>query len=108
MGKFKAKPVEIEAIQLRWDTWGEVCEFVAERTGVSPKNFAFHISAEEASDTCGEAGSLFLAFAVITVHGKTAVIRHGDWIIPDNKPGTFYPCKPEVFVAKYEPVEEGE
>lgn len=30
----------------------------------------------------------------------------GDWIIRGVK-GEFYPCKPDIFEATYEPVEEG-
>ena len=30
----------------------------------------------------------------------------GDWIIRGVK-GEIYPCKPEIFVATYDPVEEG-
>lgn len=41
-----------------------------------------------------------------TVHGEIAVARHGDWIIPEAEPGRFYPCKPDVFAATYEAVEE--
>jgi hypothetical protein len=37
-----------------------------------------------------------------TVHGDPAPARAGDWIIPDAKPDTFYPCKPEVFATSYE------
>jgi hypothetical protein len=28
MSKFRKKPVVIEAVQLTWANWGEVCEFV--------------------------------------------------------------------------------
>ena len=28
MTRFRKKPVVIEAIQLRWDTWNEVCDFI--------------------------------------------------------------------------------
>jgi len=28
MAKYRKKPVEIEAVQLRWDTWCEICDFV--------------------------------------------------------------------------------
>jgi hypothetical protein len=31
----------------------------------------------------------------------------GDWIIKGVK-GEFYPCKPDIFAATYEPVEKGE
>lgn len=95
--KYRKRPIEIEAVQLRWSTWSEVSRFVGD--AISP---AWHISPEEASDTCGEDGPDFLAFHVTTVHGEKAVVRHGDWVIPDLRPGTFYPCKPEVFAATYD------
>jgi hypothetical protein len=41
---------------------------------------------------------------VRTVHGELAVVRHGDWIVPEKTPGRFYPVKPDVFAATYEPV----
>ena len=28
MGRFRKKPVVIEAVQLTWETWNEVCDFV--------------------------------------------------------------------------------
>lgn len=101
--RFRKKPVEVEAVQLRWSTWNEVCEFTLDT--ISEDNPARNITAEEASDTCGEEGPEYIAFDVTTTHGETATVRHGDWIIPDSKPGTFYPCKPDVFEATYEPVE---
>lgn len=103
MGRYRKKPVEIDAVQLRWATWNEVCDFLG--GVVSEDNPAREIPAAEASDTCGEPGPTYLAVDVTTTHGETAVIRHGDWIIPDSKPGTFYPCKPDVFEATYEVVE---
>jgi hypothetical protein len=101
--KYRKKPIVIEAIQLRWATWNEVCDFVGQ--AISPVTPAWEIGASEVSDTCGESGPRYIAFHVITTHGEQAVVRHGDWIIPDSKPGTFYPCKPDVFAATYEPVE---
>lgn len=104
--KFRKKPVVIEAVQLTWANWNEVCEFVGDV--ISDDNSGYRISAEEASDTCGEDGPEYIAIKVTTTHGEEAVVRHGDWIIPDSKPGTFYPCKPDVFAATYdfEPDEE--
>jgi hypothetical protein len=46
-------------------------------------------------------------FAIRTL--ENTVIRHevtpGDWIITGVK-GEVYPCKPDVFAATYEPVED--
>lgn len=103
-GRFKKKAVEISAVQLCWRTWNEACDLLGESLGNG--GGGYHISEEEVSDTCGEIGPHYIAINVTTTHGDTAVIRHGDWIIPDSKPGTFYPCKPDVFKATYIPVKE--
>lgn len=96
--KYRKKPVVVEAIQVNWQNWGALCDFL----GDALKGPAWDIDAAEASDTCGEEGPDYIAFHVITTHGERAVVRHGDWVIPDAKPGTFYPCKPDVFAATYE------
>ncbi len=41
---------------------------------------------------------------VITIHGQRAYLVPGDWVIPEPKEGYFYPCKPDIFEATYEPV----
>lgn len=102
--RYRKKPVEVEAVQLRWSTQHEVHELVGEV--MNSTNPAYEIPPDEASDTCGEDGPTYLAFKVTTMHGETAIVRHGDWIIRDGIPGTFYPCKPDIFEATYEPVEE--
>lgn len=99
---FKKKPVKITAVQLSWRTWSQVCEFLGDV--ISEDNPGYNIPLEEVSDTCGEQGPEYIAVKVITTHGEEAIVRHGDWIIPDSKPGTFYPCKPDVFAATYSAV----
>jgi hypothetical protein len=104
MGTYRKKPVEIEAVQLRWSVWNEVCDFLGGALLAENPGGAREIPADEASDTCGEPGPAYIALDVRTVHGEIATVRHGDWIIPDAKPGRFYPCKPDVFERTYEPV----
>lgn len=104
MAKFRKKPIEIEAIQLRWTTWSEVCDFLGDTFIVHNPDGASRIPREEASDMCGEEGE-GICLNVQTTHGEIAIVRHGDWIIPDSKLGTFYPCKPDIFDATYEKVE---
>jgi len=41
---------------------------------------------------------------IMTLEGKMAV-SPGDWIIKGVK-GEFYPCKPDIFAATYDPVTE--
>jgi len=100
MATFKRKPTIIEAVQLNWVNWNEICSFVGTR--INANNPGYHIPKEEASDTCGEEGP-YIAFYIKTAHGDQAIVRHGDWVIPDSIPGTFYPCKPDVFAETYEP-----
>lgn len=44
---------------------------------------------------------------VHTMHmGQGVIVEEGDWIVPDGKPGTFYPIKPDVFALTYDPEPE--
>ena len=98
MAKFRKKPVVIEAVQLRWSTWNEVCEFLGDIVG--PGNPGRHT--EEFSDACGEMGP-YIELTIPTLEGNHTA-RHGDWIIKGVK-GEFYPCKSDIFAATYEPAE---
>lgn len=100
MGKFRKKPVVIEAVQLTWKTLGEVCEFLGNI--VNSNNPVRETT--EFSDTCGEVGGKpekpWLELTIPTLEGDH-IARHGDWIIKGVN-GEFYPCKPDIFVKTYE------
>lgn len=93
MRKFRKKPVVIEAVQLQrrfeWPDWFH--------DAVTANQIITH--------GLGEYGEGPVYCEMTTIHGEKAIAREGDWIIPDAKPGTFYPCNPDVFAATYEPVE---
>ncbi|NED31101.1 hypothetical protein [Streptomyces sp. SID8499] len=97
MACYRKKPVEIEAVQLCWTQWNEVCELLGDALTAENPDGAFEIPAEEVSDTCGEEGPNYIGLYVRTVHGEIAIVRHGDWIVPEKQPGRFYPVKPDVF-----------
>ncbi len=40
---------------------------------------------------------------VVTAHGQETTIVPGDWIIPEPDGRGFYPCKPDIFEATYDP-----
>lgn len=82
MGKFRKKPVVIEANQ-----------WFPEGTTVKGVHW------EQRSGDDGE----YLVPYVITVHEQRAYLAPGDWVLPEPKPDRFYPCKPDIFVATYEP-----
>lgn len=45
---------------------------------------------------------------VVTIHGERAHLAPGDWILPEPDGKHFYPCKPDIFEATYEPIEEAQ
>lgn len=83
MPKFRKKPVEIEAIQ--W-TGNNITEVVA-LGGTREVNHSFEDDALE----------------IETLEG-TMKASKGDWIIKGVK-GELYPCKPDIFMKTYEPVD---
>ncbi|NBC48371.1 MAG: hypothetical protein GVY22_10330, partial [Gammaproteobacteria bacterium] len=92
MPSFRKKPVVIEAVQVTWKTWEELCEFVPE--GFFQENPARHVDESEASDMCGEFGGA-IQVGIPTLEGVMTA-NHGDWIIKGVN-GEFYPCKPDIF-----------
>jgi hypothetical protein len=111
--RYRKKPVEITAVQVCWANWHDVTELLGDALSAENPGGARRITGDEASDTCGEFETSnsapgqrdYIAFDVRTAHGEIAVVRHGDWIVPEAIPGRFYPVKPDVFAATYEPVE---
>ena len=92
--KYRKKPVVIEAVQLRWSTWGDVCAFLGDIVGA-------HNPGRDgpASDPCGESGP-YINLTIPTLEGDHTAM-HGDYIIKGVK-GEFYPCKPDIFALTYE------
>lgn len=96
MPKFKKNPVEIEAVQVSWKNWGEICDFVPE--SIRPTE---HIGyCDEYNDSCGE-GPQYIKMKLLTPEGLMDV-KHGDWIIKGLN-GEFYAHKAQWFFNSYEP-----
>lgn len=103
--KFRKKPVVIEAIQLTWENWSEVCDFVPKPhfdRGVytDADGAPLHASAEPARDNDGDCDHIGLY--INTKEGRM-LASENDWIIKGVK-GEFYPCKPDIFSFTYEEV----
>jgi hypothetical protein len=93
MPKFRKKPVVIEAVKWLGDNLREVIDF----TGLHPS--AEKWTWEEYQAVVSSEG-----LKIFTMEGAlTATI--GDWIVKGVK-GEYYPCKPDIFDATYEPVLE--
>jgi len=83
--KFRKKPVVIEAEQ--YVKYGGLvrgmCNSVSCKCDVNPKPH------------------------VHTIHaGQMVDLEVGDWIIPEPDGEHFYPCKPDIFEATYEPADD--
>lgn len=90
VARFRKKPVAIEAIQYTGD----------------PAS-AYEISEWAHAGFPPEAGAIILNnvthLSVRTLEGDM-IAMPGDWIIKGIK-GEFYPCKPDIFAATYEPAD---
>lgn len=92
--KFRSKPKIIEAMQLRWDNWSEMCDFAGVGYLADGKPQGFNPNGD----------SKLLGLRIPTLEG-TMEAHEMDWIIRGIK-GELYPCKPDIFAASYEPIEE--
>jgi len=81
--RYRKKPVEINARQLTRETGPEIWEWADSKPLYGPT---------------GEVEGL----RIYTLEGDMRA-DFGDWIIRGVK-GEFYPCKPDIFAATYEPV----
>jgi hypothetical protein len=83
--KFRKKPVVIDAVQ--WDgvDTASIRQFVSDDSKVITNELS-------PSDT---------TLLIRTLEGDM-IASEGDWIIKGVK-GEFYPCKPDIFAATYEP-----
>lgn len=83
MGKFKKRPVVIEATQ--YVEYGKLIKGMCN------------------SRSCFSAGNT--EPHVHTIHESQMVnLEVGDWIIPEPDGEHFYPCKPDIFEMTHEPV----
>jgi hypothetical protein len=84
MPKFRKKPVVIDAVQYSGANVQEIIDFTE---GQALKN-----------------GGKSDYMTIPTLEGDHTATT-GDWIIKGVK-GEFYPCKPDIFEATYDPVSE--
>ena len=96
MPKFRKKPVEVEAIQWTGENLFEVISFTDSKPDLSNGETAGRW--EFYCDLVAKDG-----FKIKTLEGYMSATI-GDWIIR-GVAGEFYPCKPDIFEATYEPVE---
>ncbi len=90
MGFYRKKPVVIQAVQLRWDTWDEMCDFAG-------------VGRLEDGKPSGHQDGEHIGLDIPTLEGLMHA-NENDWIIRGVK-NELYACKPDIFEATYEAVE---
>lgn len=91
VGKYRKKPVEVEAIQ--WRPYEMLLKDVMDFMGVT---------GDMAKEGILSIGKDRVHLIIRTLEGDMTV-SDGDYIIKGIK-GEFYPCKPDIFEATYEAV----
>ncbi len=85
--KFRKKLEFIEAVKFTRDAWDSVVEFTNGK--------ATSLLIEKTP--CGQ------AYCIVTSLGCEMLANEGDWIIKSTN-GEYYPCKPNIFISIYEPI----
>ena len=83
---FRKKPIVIEAVQWLGDNLTQLQEWGAPATPLPAPDMALIIGTLEDGPNCE----------------ATHIATIGDWIIR-GVAGEFYPCKPDIFEASYDP-----
>lgn len=104
MAKFRKKPIVIEALQLEWGTWNEMCDFAGVGKLSDGKPQGTYVNAEGIAVEEVPPDPARIGLLIPTLEGLMLGVQD-DWIIKGVK-GELYPCKPDIFEATYEPVEE--
>ena len=100
MARYRKKPVEVEAAQ--WDGTAEEATRIIEWILAAGATARYVCSTP---DRCAQHnGDTPHSIAIDTLEG-TMRADLGDWVIKGVK-GEFYPVKPDIFAATYEPVED--
>jgi len=89
--KYRKKPIVIEAVQLRWDTWSEMCKHAG-------------VGSLKDGKPEGKNDGEKIGLAIPTLEGVMTA-NENDWVIKGVK-GELYPCKPDIFEATYEKVDD--
>jgi hypothetical protein len=101
MAKYRKLPVIIEAVQLKWENWNEVCELAGVGLFSDGKPEGCYIGDDGKPMPKGHTSEK-IGLLIPTLDGTVFAVEN-DWIIK-GVAGEIYPCKPEIFSQTYEKV----
>lgn len=104
--KYRKLPVTIEAMEYKWGSGLSICDW-ADNTYAVMEGYEHAMRYPNEFDAGGNGHVRDNAPAFLVI--KTLEGNHradiGDFIIKGVQ-GEFYPCKPDIFAATYEPAED--
>lgn len=98
MAKFRLKPTAVEAVQLLWSTWSEICEFIGDPGGLKeggPEGCYVDANGEVTEDTNGRIG-----LKIPRKPDGVEVAVQDDWIV--RMDGELVVYKPAIFAKLFE------
>lgn len=101
--QYRKRPVVVEAMQLLWTNWSEMCDFVGVGRLSDGKPEGCYVGTDGKGMDSFPGGEARIGLWIPTLEGLMLGVQD-DWIIKGVQ-GEFYPCKPDIFDATYEPVE---
>ena len=105
MAKYRKKPVVIEAVQLEWSTWNEMCDHAKVGFLSEGRPEGCYVGPDGQPLPKGQT-SEEMGLLISTLEGLM-IGREHDFIIRGVQ-GELYPCKPDIFNATYEVVSDGQ
>lgn len=101
--KYRKKPVVINAVQLTWPNWNDVCEVAGVGRIEDGKPMGCYVDADGHALPEGKSSER-IGLLIPTLEGLMTAVE-GDWIIKGVK-GEIYACKPDIFEMTYERAQE--
>jgi hypothetical protein len=100
--KYRKKPVVIDALQLTWANWCEMCDHAGVGKLSDGKPEGCYIGDDGYALPEGQSSER-LGLLIPTLEG-VMLGNENDWIIKGVK-GEIYACKPDIFAMTYEAAE---
>lgn len=104
MARYRKRPVEIEAV--RWDGTAAGATPIINWILSEGSTATYRCSDPDRCVSLEVEGETPHSLVIHTLEGAMTA-SPGDWIIRGVQ-GEFYPCKPDIFAATYEPVADAE
>lgn len=101
--KYRKKPVVIEAVQLRWDNWDEMCAHAQVGKLADGKPSGCFVDSQGQGNLRDVDGRHEIGLWIPTLEGLM-LARENDYVIRGIA-GELYSCKLAIFEATYERVE---